>query len=180
MASYYSEERSSGFRRGARVVPAKLRELGHIEGKNIVYECRSAEGNLDRFPALADELVRLKVDVLVATSTTEALTFRSATKTIPIVFNITTDPVADGLVHSYARPGGNITGLTIIAIEIAGKRLELFKEAVPKLARVAVLYDPAHPANVLHVKEVQTAAASLALTVQSWSMKGTDDFQKAT
>ena len=157
---------------------AKLRELGHIEGKNIVYESRSAEGNLDRFPALADELIRLKVDVLVATSTTEALTFRSATKTIPIVFNIATDPVADGLVHSYARPGGNITGLTIIAIEIAGKRLELFKEAVPKLARVAVLYDPAHPANVLHVKEVQAAAAPLGLTVQSWSMKSTDDFEK--
>src|SRR4030095_12522097 len=119
----------------------RLRELGYVEGKNIAYETRSAQGKVDRFPTLAEELVRQKPDVVFASSTTEALTFKNATRTIPIIFHVTTDPVADGLVDSLARPGGNITGVTTISTELAGKRLELLKEIVPKLTRVAVLRD---------------------------------------
>jgi len=100
----------------------QLRELGYVDGKNIAFESRSAEGKLDRFHILADELVRLKVDVLFASSTSEALTFKNATTTIPIVFHVSTDPVADGLVDSLARPGGNITGVTTITTVLAGKR----------------------------------------------------------
>jgi ABC-type uncharacterized transport system substrate-binding protein len=109
---------------GRVVFRAKLRELGYIEGKSVAYETRSADGKLDRFPALADELVRLKVDVLVASSTTEALAFKNATRMIPIVFYSVSDPVAIGLVDSLARPGGNITGFTNIAPMLSGKRLE--------------------------------------------------------
>jgi putative tryptophan/tyrosine transport system substrate-binding protein len=108
-----------GLGAGREVFQAKLRDLGYIEGKNIIYETRYAAGKLDRFPALADELVRLKVDVLFASSTTEALAFRNATKTIPVVFNIASDPVVDGLVDSLARPGGNLTGVTLIAPVLA-------------------------------------------------------------
>ena len=126
---------------GREVFRRSLRELGYVEGKSIVYETRSAEGKLDQFPVFADELVRSKVDILVASSTAEALAFKNATRTIPIVFVVSSDPVADGLVDSLARPGGNITGVTTIASALAGKRLELLKETVPKLHRVAVLWN---------------------------------------
>ena len=156
-----------------------FRELGYIEGKNIFIEYRYAEGKVDRFPDLAAELVRMKVDVIVAAGDAGARAAKNATKTIPIVmFGVGTDPVERGLVESYARPGGNITGFTVVAVEIAGKRLELFKEAIPKLVRVAVIYDPANSANVLHVKEVKSAAAPLNLTVESWGIKSTEDFEK--
>ena len=116
----------------------ELRKLGYVEGKNIVIESRYAEENLERLPALADELVRLKVDVLFTRGTPESVALKKATNTIPIVFYSVTDPVGAGLVESLARPGGNITGFSSIESVLAGKRLELLKETVPKLVRVSV------------------------------------------
>ena len=130
---------------GSELFRRELRALGYVEGKNIAIEYRYAEDKLDRLPALADELVRLKVDVLVTPATPAALAAKNATKTIPIVFLGVADPVAAGLVDSLARPGGNITGFTTIAEVLAGKRLELLKETVPKLSRVAVLWNPQDP-----------------------------------
>ena len=158
-----------------------LRELGHIEGQNIATEYRYAEGKLDRHPELAAELVRLKVDIIVVAGGTGPIqAARNATKTIPIVMTGGgTDPVEAGLIESLARPGGNITGLTNLTRKLGGKRLELFKEAVPKLARVAVLYDPAVTASVREVKEVLLVAArALGLTLQPWEVRRADDFDK--
>ena len=125
---------------GLEELQRELRKLGYAEGKNIGFESRHGEGNFDRLPALADELVRLKVDVLVTPSTPAAQAAKNASKTTPIVFLGVSDPVAAGLVDSLARPGGNVTGFTNIAPVLAGKRLELLKETVPKLIRVAVLW----------------------------------------
>ncbi len=157
-----------------------LRELGYIEGQNIATEYRFTEGKWDRLPALAAELVRLKVDIIVVGGPIVIRAAMNATKTIPIVMTgIGTDPVEEGLVESLARPGGNVTGLTLLAGELGGKRLELLKEAVPKLARVAVLYDPATPVNVRAVKEfLPVAARALRLTLQPWEVRGTDDFER--
>jgi putative ABC transport system substrate-binding protein len=127
---------------GNRALWQALRELGYVEGKNITIEYGQADNKLDRLPALVEEMVRLKVDVLVAASTPAALAAKKATRTIPIVFYNVSDPVAAELVDSLARPGGNITGFTSIAAVLAGKRLELLKETVPKLSRVAVLWNP--------------------------------------
>jgi putative ABC transport system substrate-binding protein len=157
-----------------------LRELGYIEGQNIAFEYRYAAGKLDRFPELAAELVRLKVDIIVvAGGNTLIRAAKNATKTIPIVMaGAAPDPVEAGFVESLARPGGNVTGLALLVSELAGKRLELFKEAVPKLTRVAVLYDPALAPNVLQLKDVQAAAPVLGLTIQPWEVRGTDDFDR--
>jgi putative tryptophan/tyrosine transport system substrate-binding protein len=158
-----------------------LRELGYIEGQNIATEYRYAEGKVDRHPELAAELVRLKVDIIVVSGGTRLiLAAKNATKTIPIVMTgAGLDPVEAGLVESLARPGGNVTGLTNLGRELGGKRLELLKEAVPKVARVAVLYDPANPSSVLSVKEVLPAAArALGLTVQPWEVRDAGDFEK--
>jgi putative ABC transport system substrate-binding protein len=158
-----------------------LRELGYVEGKNVIMEYRYTEGNVALLPELAAELVRIKVDIIVASAAgyVGVLAAKKATTTIPIVFvGLATDPVETGLVESLARPGGNITGFTNLTIEIAGKRLELFKETVPTLVRVAVLYDPANPGNVLHAQAVQTAGRALGLTVQLWEVRGTDDFER--
>jgi putative tryptophan/tyrosine transport system substrate-binding protein len=140
-----------------------LRGLGYIEGQNIVVEYRYAERKRERFRDLAAELVRLKVDIIVAAGGSVIVqAAKNATQTIPIVMmGGGLDPVEAGLVESLARPGGNVTGITNLIRELGGKRLELLKEAVPKLARVAVLYDPANPDSVLEVKEVQTAARVL-------------------
>jgi putative ABC transport system substrate-binding protein len=158
-----------------------LRELGYIEGQNIATEYRYAEGKPDRFPELAAELVRLKVDVIVVTAG-EGLVraAKNATKTIPIVMvGAGSDPVEAGLVASLARPGGNVTGVTNLGPELGGKRLELFKEAVPKLARVAVLYDPAISPSVVEVKKVlPVAARALRLTLQHWEARAADDFDR--
>jgi len=165
----------------AEGVRLALREHGYIEGQNIATEYRYAEGKVDRFPELAAELVRLKVDVIVAAGGDRlTLAAKNATKTIPIVMTGSgLDPVEAGLVESLARPGGNVTGVTALSRELGGKRLELLKEAVPKLARVAVLHDPAGPASVRDVKEVLPAAArALKLTIQPWEVRGTDDFDK--
>ena len=151
-----------------------LRERGYIEGQNIATEYRYVEGKVDRAPELAAELVRLKVDIIVVAGgigTIQAA--KNATKTIPIVMTGGgIDPVEAGLVESLARPGGNVTGLTNLPRELGGKRLELLKEAVPKLARVAVLYDPAAPSNVHEVKEVLPVGGARA-GVDSSALGGT-------
>jgi putative ABC transport system substrate-binding protein len=157
-----------------------LRERGYIEGQNIVIEYRYAEGNCGRAPELAADLVRLKVDMIVVSGGTIPIrAAKNATKTIPIVMTGGgSDPVAAGLIDSLARPGGNVTGITLLARELGGKRLELFKEAVPKLARVAVLYDPATPNSVIEVKEVlPVPARALRLTLQPWEVRAADEFE---
>jgi putative tryptophan/tyrosine transport system substrate-binding protein len=157
-----------------------LRELGYIEGQNIAIEYRYAEGKQDRYAELAAELVRLKVDIIVAAGGNLLVRpIKNATKTIPIVMiGQGLDPVAEGLVESLARPGGNVTGLTNLGPELAGKRLELFKEAVPKIVSVAVLYEPANPGSVLQMKEALAAARRLALTIRSWEVRDADGFEK--
>jgi putative tryptophan/tyrosine transport system substrate-binding protein len=158
-----------------------LRELGYIEGQNIVIEYRYAEGRPDRAPEHAAELVRLKVDIIVvAAGPRWVRPAMNATKTIPIIMvGAGLDPVEAGVVESLARPGGNVTGLTNLGGELGGKRLELLKEAVPKLTRVAVLYDPPTPASVLQVKEVLPGAArALGLTIQPWEVRDAAGFEK--
>jgi putative ABC transport system substrate-binding protein len=156
-----------------------LRDLGYVEGKNVILDYRYAEGHADRLPELAAELVRLPVDVIVATSYPMVRAAKQATTTIPIVMGgVGPDPVEVGLVDSLARPGGNVTGLTNMAWETAGKRLVLFKESVPTLVRVAALYDAANPENLRHVQEVQAAGRALGVTVQLWEVRGTDDFER--
>jgi putative tryptophan/tyrosine transport system substrate-binding protein len=165
----------------AEAIRLALRELGHIEGQNIAIEYRYTEGMQDRLPELAAELVRLKVDIIVVAGGSGPIrAAKNATKTIPIVMvGVGLDPVAAGLVESLARPGGNVTGITLLITELGGKRLELLKEAVPKLARVAVLYSLAAPASVLEVKEVlPVAARALGLTVQPWEVRAADDLEK--
>jgi putative ABC transport system substrate-binding protein len=143
-----------------------LRELGYVEGKNIVIEWRSAEGKLDRLPSLAAELVRLKVDVIVAAAPPPTRAAKTATATIPIVMAFADDPVGSGFVSSLARPGGNVTGLSSLAPEISGKQLELLKEIVPELARVAVLGTSTVPQYGLVVKEIELAAKASGVKVQ--------------
>ena len=155
-----------------------FRALGYVIGKNILLEYRYADGKLDRFPDLAADLVRNKMDVIVAVSETGARAAKDATKTIPIVMvGVGRDPAEAGLIESLARPGGNVTGLTLIAIEVAGRRLELFKEAVPKATHLTVLYDPANRGTVAEAKEVQTAGPPLGLTVQSVGVKDADGLE---
>jgi putative tryptophan/tyrosine transport system substrate-binding protein len=158
-----------------------LRERGYIEGQNIAIEYRYAQGKIDRYAELAAELVRLKVDIiLVAGGTGVIQAAKNATKTIPIIMvGAGLDPVEAGLVESLARPGGNVTGITNLSRELGGKRLELLKEAVPKVARVAVLYDPVLPGSLREVKEVlPVAARALRLTIQPWEVRAADDFEK--
>jgi ABC-type uncharacterized transport system substrate-binding protein len=164
----------------AEAIRLGLRELGYIEGQNIAIEYRYAEGKPDRYPELAAELVRLRVDIIVTTGASVTLAVKNATKTIPIVvMALSADPVEEGLVESLARPGGNVTGLTTLSRELGGKRLELLKEAVPKIARVAVLYDPANRPSVLQVKEdLPVAARALGLTVRSWEVRDADGFER--
>jgi len=157
-----------GFRQG-------LRDLGYIEGKNILVEYRYVEEGLDRVPGLVTELVRLKVDVLVATVTQAIRAAKQATKTIPIVMASPTDPVAAGFVASLARPGGNITGVVRLTRELSGKRLELLKEAVPRISRVGVLWDGnAAPGPAIASKEYEAAARGLKLEFQSLEVRGPD------
>ena len=158
-----------------------LRERGYIEGQNIAIEYRYAEGKRDRLPGLAADLVRLKVDIiLVAGGIRPIGVTKNATKTIPIVMvGLSADPVETGLVESLARPGGNVTGLTLLSRELGGKRLELLKEAIPKLATVAVLYESTNPQSVLEVKELlPVAARALRLTLQPWEVRGADNFER--
>ena len=165
----------------AGAIRLALLERGHIEGQNIATEYRYAEGKSDRLPELAAELVRLKVDIIVAAGGDPGIqAAKNATETIPIVMvNSPNDPVAAGYIESLALPGGNVTGLTLLTRELGGKRLELLKEAVPKVARVAVLYDPAIPGTSLGVKDaLPVAARALRLTLQPWEVRSADDFEK--
>jgi putative ABC transport system substrate-binding protein len=155
-----------------------LRELGYIEGQNVATEYRYAEGKRDRLPELAAELVRLKVDIIVVGGSPGIQSAKNATKTIPIIMvGFPADPVEAGLVESLARPGGNVNRLSSLSRELAGKRLELLKEVVPKVARVAVLYEPAIPGAVLELKDVlPVTARALRLTLQPWEVRAADDF----
>jgi len=156
-----------------------LRELGYVEGKNIVIEARSAEGNFDRLPDLAAELVRLKVDVIAVSSNPAIIALKQATQTIPIVMTVAGDPVGAGFVASLARPGGNITGLTNIAEELSGKRLELLKEINPKITRVAVFRNPTGLTHAVLWKETQDAATALGIKLLPLDIRGPDDFKSA-
>ncbi len=162
--------RLEGFREG-------LRNLGYVEGKNIVIEYRYAEGNLDRLPELAAELISLKVDLIVAPGPA-GLIAKKATKTIPIVFAAVQDPVAVGLVDSLALPGGNVTGLSSLAPELGGKRLELLKEVLPKITRVALLWGTS-PEAQLTTKNTKEAARALGLKLQSLELRDSKDLDGA-
>jgi len=176
---YLATGSGSGPGRGHELLRRELRALGYVEGKNVTFEYRSAENKFDRLPALADELVRLKVDLLLTPAGAEALAAKKATRTIPIVFYSVGDPVAAGLVDSLARPGGNITGVTTIASVLAGKRLELLKETVAKLSRVAVLWNPKNPGSEQSWKESQFSARELGLQLYSMEVSGADKFESA-
>src|SRR5215813_8858118 len=156
-----------------------LSKFGWIEGKNISIEYRYSEGKDDRLPALAAELVRLKVDVIVTSITPDTLAAKNATTTIPIVMASVADPVGSGFADSLARPGGNITGQTNIAPELSGKWLELLKDTVPKLTRVAVLWNPEGVISPLGWKESQLPARALGLQLYSMEVRSSDDFDKA-
>jgi putative ABC transport system substrate-binding protein len=165
----------------AEAIRAALRERGYTEGQNIATEYRYADGNRDWAAELAAELVRLEVDIIVAAGGgLYVQAAKNATKTIPIVMvGQGSDPVEAGFIESLARPGGNITGLTNISRELGGKRLELLKEAVPKVARVAVLYDPTIPGTTREVKEdLPVAARALGLTIQPWEVRAADSFER--
>jgi putative ABC transport system substrate-binding protein len=164
--------RMEAFRQG-------LRELGYVEGQNIAIEFRHEGRTFDRLPELAAELVRQKIDVLVAVTTNAALAAKNVTSTIPIVFMGVTDPVAAGLVESLARPGRNITGITNIAAVLAGKRLELLKETVPKLSRLAILWDPNAPGSAPQWKESQLVARELGLQPHSMEVSTVDKYSDA-
>jgi putative tryptophan/tyrosine transport system substrate-binding protein len=148
-----------------------LREYGYTEGQNISIEYRWAEGRYERFPALVADLVRLKVDVIVTAGTPGTLAAKKATKTIPIVIAVAGDAVGAGLVESLARPGGNVTGSTTIVQELEGKRLELLKEVIPRLSRVAILTNPANPLDPIVLKQTQLAASALHLKLDIVGVK---------
>jgi ABC-type uncharacterized transport system substrate-binding protein len=156
-----------------------LRELGWIEGKTFAFERRYAENRPERLPELAAELVRLNVDVIVGVGTLAPLAAKRATTTIPIVMTAAGDPLGSGLVASLARPGGNVTGMSMMVPDLGGKRLELLKELLPRLARVAVLWNAANPYPARVFKEVQAAGGTLGIEVQSLEVRGPDDFDGA-
>ncbi len=164
--------RTEAFRQG-------LRELGYVEGKNIIIEWRSAEGKRDRLPALAAALVGLNVDIIVSAGGSVTRPLKEATRTIPIVMAQDNDPVASGHVASLARPGGNITGLSTVAPELSGKRLEILKEIVPRLARVAVLGNSNEPANSKRLREIELAAGALKLKPQHLDVLDPKDIESA-
>ena len=159
-----------------------LRDLGYVEGRNVVIEYRDAEGKYERFPALATELMALKVGVIVVTSTPSAAVVKQATRTIPIVFTWAADPVGSGLVTSLARPGGNITGSSFLAPDLIGKRLELLKRALPGISRVAALWHPGDYVERMEkdmLTEANLAAGVLGLRLQVVEARGPEDFDRA-
>jgi putative ABC transport system substrate-binding protein len=169
---YANAARTDAFRQG-------LRELGYVEGKNIVIERRYADEKLDRLPALAAELVSLKVDVIVTAGPIPTRAAKEATTTIPIVMTNEGDPVGTGFVASLARPGGNITGLSTLAPELSGKRLELLKEIVPKLSRIAVFGTSTLPGNAQVLNETELAAGALGVKLQYLDVLGPKDLETA-
>ena len=158
---------------------AGLRDLGYVEGKNIVIEYRWVEGKYERLPDLAAELVRLKVDIIVAQATQGTLAAKRATTTIPIVTPLSGDPVATGLVASLARPGGNVTGSTFFQPELAAKRLELLRDALPRTRRVAVLLNPDQSSHPLIFQAMELTAKSLKLELHQFGVRGPDEFESA-
>ena len=156
-----------------------LRELGYIEGENIIIEYRWAEGKVDRLSSLATELIRLKVHVVVVAGDAAIRAAKSATGTIPIVMSTVGDPVGSGLVASLGRPGGNITGLSVLSPELSGKALELLKETLPKVSRVAILWNPANASKILDFKAAQVAAKALGVQLQSLEVRADNDFDPA-
>ena len=156
-----------------------LSELGWVEGKNVVFEHRYADDRLERLPGLAADLIRLKVDVIAAAGTLAPLAAKQASSTIPIVMTAAGDPLGSGLVASLARPDGNVTGMSLMAPDLGGKRLELLKEVLPRLDRVAVLWNAANPYSALVFKETQAAGQTLGLEVQSLEVRAPDDFDGA-
>ena len=159
-----------------------LRDLGYAEGRNVVIDYRDAQGKLERFPALAAELVALKVDVIVAASTPQALAAKQATRTIPIVFTSSADPVGSGLVSSHARPGGNVTGLASLTQELVSKCLEQLKQAVPGVNRVAVLWNPGTRGERTEqdmLKDAQVAARSLGVRLHFFEARRPEDVDRA-
>jgi ABC-type uncharacterized transport system substrate-binding protein len=156
-----------------------LRQLGYVEGQNILIEWRYADGRSDRLPDLAAELVRIKIDVIVTSATSPTQAAKKATNTIPIVIASHNDPIGAGLVASLAHPGGNVTGLSNIAIELSGKRLELLKEIVPQVSRVAILRIPSAPATPPQMKEMELAAHSLGIKLQPADWETLEDLDNA-
>jgi putative ABC transport system substrate-binding protein len=156
-----------------------LRELGYVDGQNIIVERRYAEGRAEMFQEFAAEMVRLKADVVITTTTPAAIALKDATTAIPIVIPSAIDPVGTGLVASLAHPGGNITGGAILSAELGAKRLELLKELVPGLLRIAVLWNGANPANALAWRETEGAARALGMTLQSYEVQGPKDLDIA-
>ena len=168
-----------GRQRGLEAFRQGLRELGYVDGQNIAIESRSAEGKDDRLPALAADLVRSKVDVIVATSGAATRAVQLTTRTIPIVMSLVNDPVGSGLVASLARPGGNVTGLTIMAPDLLGKRLQLLKEVVPKVSRVALLRNPDNPADTAMLREAEAAARALGVRFQILETRNPQEIEGA-
>jgi putative ABC transport system substrate-binding protein len=169
-------------RSGLKALYEGLREYGYIEGQNITLDIRAASSRIDRFPALASELVGLNPDVIIASNSVAARAVQQATTTIPIVVTVMGDPVGDGLVASLARPGGNITGLTFLGPQLVPKRLALLKEAIPKMSRIAVLWQPgAYGERTMNdmMREAEAAAQSLGLFLQLVEVQSPDDFDQA-
>jgi putative tryptophan/tyrosine transport system substrate-binding protein len=156
-----------------------LRELGYVEGRNMRIEYRSADGRSERFPDLAAELVRLKVDVILTRGTPAVMAAKNATGTIPVVMAASGDPVLSGIVSSLARPGGNVTGLSAVVVEVSGKRLELIREVAPGVSRVAALFNMSNPNDALQWKEIETAAPSLRVQLQLLDVRKPSDFAGA-
>ena len=173
-AATASAARMEAFRQG-------LRDLGYFEGKNIVIEWRYADGKSEAegLPELAAELVRIKVDVIVTTGTPAVRAIKSASATIPIIFAVISHPVENGIVASFARPGGNVTGLIILTEELSGKRLELLKETVPNVTRIGVLSDLTNPTQALEWKEILAAAQVLGVKLRSLGLRSSNDFDSA-
>ena len=176
---YLSSQDSARVSARSEAIRHSLRELGYIEGQNIVIEYRYTEAKPDRAPELAAELVRLKVDVIFANSAVVALAAKNATRTIPIVFNSQAEPVASGLVDSLARPGANVTGFTGIAAVLTGKRVELLKEIIPRLSRVAIMWELKNPGSEESWKESQLPARQLGLQIHSIEVGSADQFEGA-
>ena len=156
-----------------------LRELGYVEGRNMMIEYRSADGRSERFPDLAAELVRLKVDVILTRGTPAVMAAKNATGTIPVVMAASGDPVLSGVVSSLARPGGNVTGLSAVVVEVSGKRLELIREVAPGVSRVAALFNMSNPNDALQWKETETAAPTLRVQLQLLDVRKPGDFAGA-
>jgi ABC-type uncharacterized transport system substrate-binding protein len=171
-ASSANSDRIAAFQQG-------LRELGYAEGKNIIVDYRYADGKLDQLPGLAGELIGRNVEVIVTGGPADTLAAKKATSTIPIVMTFDNDPVGNGFVASLARPGGNITGLSTLAPELSGKQLELLKEIVPNLSRVAVFNNSTNPGNVLVLREIELAAEALKVKVQTLDLLNPRDIEPA-